>query len=233
MAEKLDLSPVQVLFHLHRGVKGEVFCESLEVGPRLKYRRSLRVTSAQSLILEGVYFRISDGQIEVKSSAEFKAGKIISHSVEYSSSGQRVELKSYFGGWFKQLSSFRISGCKVLRLFGQNHVPLAYFVSSVGGEKVFPNGAVYCATKFAVNAFSDSIHQEFKGAVRCTQICPGMVQTGINDHIVAEDLRNANKLAYRIAISPSHVAQAICFALAQPPEVSINKLIVRPSLQSF
>ncbi|MBK7842444.1 MAG: SDR family oxidoreductase [Bdellovibrionales bacterium] len=106
-------------------------------------------------------------------------------------------------------------------------------VSSVGGEKVFPYGAVYCATKFAVNAFSESIHQEFKGAVRCTQICPGMVQTEINDHIVADDLRNANRLAYRIAISPSHVAQAICFALAQPPDVSINKLIIRPSLQSF
>lgn len=127
MAEKLDLGPVQVLFHLHRGLKGDVFLGSLEEGPRLSYRRSIRVTSAQSLILEGAYFRISDGQIEVKSSAEFKAGKIISHSVEYSSSGQRVELKSYFGGWFKQLSSFRISGCKVLRLFGQNHVPLAYF----------------------------------------------------------------------------------------------------------
>lgn len=106
-------------------------------------------------------------------------------------------------------------------------------VSSVGGEKVFPYGAVYCATKFAINAFSESIHQEFKGAVRCTQICPGMVQTEINDHIVEEDLRNANRLAYRIAISPSHVAQAICFALAQPREVSINKLVVRPSLQSF
>lgn len=106
-------------------------------------------------------------------------------------------------------------------------------VSSIGGEKVFPYGAVYCATKFAVNAFSESIHQEFKGAIRCTQICPGMVQTEINDHIVADDLRNANRLAYRIAISPSHVAQAICFALAQPPDVSINKLIVRPSLQAF
>lgn len=106
-------------------------------------------------------------------------------------------------------------------------------VSSVGAEKVFPYGAVYCATKSAVSAFSDSIHQEFKGAVRCTQICPGMVQTEINDHIGADDIRNANRLAYRIAISPSHVAQAICFALAQPPDVSINKLIMRPSLQAF
>lgn len=127
MAEKLDLSPVQVLFHLHRGVKGDVFLGSLEEGPRLSYRRSIRVTSAQSLILEGGYFRISDGQIEVKSRTEFKAGKIISHSVEYSSSGQRVELKYSFRGWFQQLSSFRPSGCEVLKFFGRNHVPLAYF----------------------------------------------------------------------------------------------------------
>jgi hypothetical protein len=79
MAEKLDLGPVQVLFHLHRGLKGEVFLDSLEEGPRLSYHRSLRVTSAQSLILEGVYCRISDGQIEVKSKMEYRAGQIISH----------------------------------------------------------------------------------------------------------------------------------------------------------
>jgi hypothetical protein len=127
MAEQLDLGPVQVLFHLNRGLKGEVFLGSLEGGPRLSYRRSLRVTSAQSLILEGVYCRISDGQIEVKSKTEYKAGQIINHSVEYCGSGQRVELKYSFRGWFQKLSSFRPSGCKALRFFGQNHVPLAYF----------------------------------------------------------------------------------------------------------
>ncbi|MBK7842434.1 MAG: hypothetical protein IPJ71_01870 [Bdellovibrionales bacterium] len=128
MAKKLDLSRVQNMFYLHGGLKAEVFFGSLEEGPKLNYRRSLRVISAQqSLILEGIYCRISDGQVEVKSKTEFRAGKIVSHSVEYFGSGQRVELKSFFTGWFQRLSSYQPSGCKVQRFFGRDHVSLAYF----------------------------------------------------------------------------------------------------------
>lgn len=128
MAKKLDLSRVRNLFYLHGGLKAEVFFGSREEGPKLSYRRSLGVTSAQqSLILEGIYCRISDGQVEVKSKTEFRAGRIVNHSVEYFSFGQKVELKTFFSGWFQHLSSFQLSGRKVQRFFGRDHVPLAFF----------------------------------------------------------------------------------------------------------
>lgn len=127
MAEELDLGPVQGFLYLHRGLRGEVFLGSLEEGPTMSYRRTIRVTSSQSLILEGAYCRITDGQVEAKTTTGFKAGQIVNHLVEYSSSGQRVELKYSLRGWFQQLSSLRSSHCEVLRFFGQNHVPLAYF----------------------------------------------------------------------------------------------------------
>ncbi|MCB0362871.1 MAG: SDR family oxidoreductase, partial [Bdellovibrionales bacterium] len=106
-------------------------------------------------------------------------------------------------------------------------------ISSVGAEKVFPTAGVYCATKFAVDALSESIRQEFRGIIRCSQICPGMVKSELLDNISQADIKRANEVAYRIALEASHVAKAICYVLSQPPEVDINKIVLRPSRQEF
>ncbi len=44
-------------------------------------------------------------------------------------------------------------------------------VSSIGGHRVSPTAAVYCATKFAVNAISDGLRQE-SSDIRVTVISP-------------------------------------------------------------
>ena len=56
-------------------------------------------------------------------------------------------------------------------------------LASVAGIKVFPSGAVYCATKSAVRAISEGIRLESNGEIRSTMISPGAVDTELTDHI--------------------------------------------------
>src|SRR5574337_531974 len=52
-------------------------------------------------------------------------------------------------------------------------------ISSIAGRVVFPAGSVYCATKFAVWAFSEGLRQELsvRNNIRVTTIEPGIVDT--------------------------------------------------------
>jgi NADP-dependent 3-hydroxy acid dehydrogenase YdfG len=48
----------------------------------------------------------------------------------------------------------------------------------VAGRWVYPGGAVYCATKFAVRAISEGLRQDLLGHnIRVSNIEPGMVNT--------------------------------------------------------
>lgn len=56
-------------------------------------------------------------------------------------------------------------------------------VSSVAGRYAFANAGVYCATKWGVCAFSESLRREaIKDKIRVTAIEPGGVSTELNEH---------------------------------------------------
>lgn len=51
-------------------------------------------------------------------------------------------------------------------------------IGSVAGEIAYPNGSIYCATKFAVRAISDSMRSELiDKKIKITNIKPGLVDT--------------------------------------------------------
>ena len=51
-------------------------------------------------------------------------------------------------------------------------------IGSVAGYWVYPNGNVYCATKFAVKALSEGMRVDLHGTgIRVTEIAPGMAET--------------------------------------------------------
>ena len=56
-------------------------------------------------------------------------------------------------------------------------------ISSVAGHVVFPGGAVYCGTKFAVRAITEGFRQEAGPSIRSTIICPGAVKSELLTHI--------------------------------------------------
>ena len=106
-------------------------------------------------------------------------------------------------------------------------------VSSVAGHIVFPGAAVYCATKFAVRALSEGIRMESGGVVRVSNISPGAVRTELTDHISVPEVKEAIRGFVDVAIEPDANARAIQFAIAEPGDVNVNEMLVRPAKQDL
>jgi len=106
-------------------------------------------------------------------------------------------------------------------------------ISSVAGHLVFPGAAVYCATKFAVRALSEGMRMESDGSIRVTNISPGAVQSELIDHIAVKEVKDGVQGFADIAIESDAVARAIHYAIAQPADVDINEVIIRPSKQAL
>lgn len=109
-------------------------------------------------------------------------------------------------------------------------------VSSVAGRKVFPGGAVYCATKFAVHALSEGIRQEVAASgVRVTTIAPGLVTTELQDAITDERVKERfrNMPEGFTPLESEDIARAIIYALEAPAHVNVNELLVRPTRQEL
>ena len=108
-------------------------------------------------------------------------------------------------------------------------------VSSVAGRRLFPGGAVYCATKFAVRAFSEGLRSELGpgSGIRVTSIEPGAVDTELADHITDDDLVKGIEKMFEgmTPLESEDIAEAIHYALVQPERVNVEELIVMPTTQ--
>ena len=106
-------------------------------------------------------------------------------------------------------------------------------VSSVAGRIAAMGSGVYNMTKWGVVGFSEALRQECARAhVRVTAIEPGWVDTelqGHNEHpMVVEAMEKMIKQIDKI-LEPEDIARAILFAVTQPPHVSVNEMLIRPT----
>lgn len=102
-------------------------------------------------------------------------------------------------------------------------------IASIGAYEVSPTAAVYCATKHAVRAISEGLRQEVGSGIRVTQISPGVTESELADSISDDTARQVMKEYRRISIPATSIAQAILYAIEQPPEVDVNEIIIRPT----
>jgi clavulanate-9-aldehyde reductase len=107
-------------------------------------------------------------------------------------------------------------------------------VSSVAGRVARAGSGVYNLTKFGVGAFSESLRQEAVGlGVRVTVVEPGAVATELAGHNRPEVLEAMAKRFQGVTpLSAEDIANTVLFAIAQPPNVSVNEVLVRPSGQT-
>ncbi|MEW1724225.1 SDR family oxidoreductase [Streptomyces sp. NPDC093109] len=113
-----------------------------------------------------------------------------------------------------------------MRAQGGGHV---VNIASVGAYEVSPTAAVYCATKFAVRAISEGLRQESAGDIRVTLVSPGVTESELAESVSDPEAREAMKTYRAVALPASAIADAIAYALAQPPEVDVNEIVVRPT----
>ena len=107
-------------------------------------------------------------------------------------------------------------------------------ISSVAGRTARKGAGVYNASKWAVNAFSESLRQEVTGrGVRIGLVEPGAVATELSSHITQEEAREASRrMAESIrTLQADDIARAILYVVSQPKHVAINEVLVRPTDQ--
>ncbi len=107
-------------------------------------------------------------------------------------------------------------------------------LGSVAGLQPYPNGAAYCATKAAVEAFVQALRLELLGtSVRQLVIEPGMVETEFSVVRYHGDADRARAVYDGVVpLYADDVAECIAFALTRPAHVSIQTMLVMPTAQA-
>jgi len=108
--------------------------------------------------------------------------------------------------------------------------------ASVFGIKVFaPGGTVYCATKNAVRMITEGLRMETRAdKIRCTIISPGAIDSELKeDTSDAASAKAVEELYKNWAIPAESIARAVAYAIEQPPDVEIDEIVVRPTVQEF
>ncbi len=104
---------------------------------------------------------------------------------------------------------------------------------SIAGHHTYPGGAVYCATKHAVLAFTRALREETAGKnLRVMQISPGMVDTEFStvrfkgNSDLAETVYKGMK-----PLLAEDIAEMMLFMLTRPRHVVIDEIITMPEAQ--
>ena len=110
---------------------------------------------------------------------------------------------------------------------GRGHI---ITVSSDAGRVVFPGLAVYCASKFFVEALSKGLRLETAGTgVKVSTVQPGNVATDLLDLSGDEEaLERFGQPTGARVLDPEDVAASVVYALSQPEHVSVNEILVEP-----
>ena len=107
-------------------------------------------------------------------------------------------------------------------------------IGSTAGHEVYTYGNVYSATKFAVNALSQSFRLDVldKG-IKVSSVDPGMVYTEFGKVRFSGDVERADNVYKGIApLLPTDVAEAVVFCATRPANVNINEIILTPIQQA-
>ena len=114
---------------------------------------------------------------------------------------------------------------------GQGHI---VNISSVAGRVANAGTGVYNATKWAVNAFSESLRKEVcVHQIRVTVVEPGLVATELPQHITDSAAKDRTAAFYGSMkiLESDDIAAAILYAVSQPAHVNVNELLIRPTEQ--
>jgi NAD(P)-dependent dehydrogenase (short-subunit alcohol dehydrogenase family) len=95
-------------------------------------------------------------------------------------------------------------------------------ISSLSSTNPFPDGAAYCASKAAVNAFSEAFMQEVRhDGIRVACVLPGSVRTGF--------MGRSSSSSDDWKLAPDDVAQVVADLIAHPARSLPSRVEIRPA----
>ena len=122
----------------------------------------------------------------------------------------------------------------ILPTMVQNNAGHVINIGSIAGHQVYPKGAVYCATKQAVNALSQGLRMDLLGTnIRVTTVDPGAVETNFSTVRFKGDIKRAAEV-YKgmVPLSSEDIADAVLYCATRPPHVNISEMIIMPTAQA-
>jgi NADP-dependent 3-hydroxy acid dehydrogenase YdfG len=99
-------------------------------------------------------------------------------------------------------------------------------IASTSSRWTYPEGTLYCASKFALLGFNEALAKELRTTgVRVTAVCPGQVNTylgGSGPKTWEEDM-----------LSGEDVAELALQAVTLPPHAIVTEMVVWPRAEAF
>jgi NADP-dependent 3-hydroxy acid dehydrogenase YdfG len=111
-----------------------------------------------------------------------------------------------------------------MKAAGKGHI---INIASDVAKRVFAGGALYCASKYAQDAFSMAIRKE----LRPFGIKVSVVYSGLVDSYFHADPQGHS--SHEGWLTKQNMADAICYIAAQPPHVVIDELMIHPLEQDY
>ena len=107
-------------------------------------------------------------------------------------------------------------------------------IGSIAGHQIYPKGAVYCATKQAVNALSNGLRLDLFGTeIRVSTVDPGAVETNFSAVRFKGDMNRAAAVYEGMEpLTPEDVADAVLYCATRPSHVNISEIIMMPTAQA-
>ena len=122
-------------------------------------------------------------------------------------------------------ATFRLT-YKFLKQFKKQGTGHIINISGVLGTKVRPTAGAYAATKFAIEALSESLRMELTGTdIQVSCIEPGLVMTELHrDYKV----HPKDSMGIHNPLTVDNIVEAVRFIMNQPEHVRIPKLMILP-----
>jgi serine 3-dehydrogenase len=107
-------------------------------------------------------------------------------------------------------------------------------IGSIAGHEVYPGGAVYCASKHAVDAITRGLRIDLNGTgVRVSTIDPGLVDTEFSSVRFHGDEDRANKTYVGMTpLTGADVAATVVWVASRPPHVNAAEILLLPTDQA-
>lgn len=107
-------------------------------------------------------------------------------------------------------------------------------LGSIAGIEVYPKGNVYCASKFAVDAFTQGLRIDLNPhKIRVCAVHPGLVETEFSMVRFKGDEQRSEAVYNTLdALQAQDVANAIAYMVDVPPHVTVADLTLLPTDQA-